>query len=66
MLEQFTAQDRWGQLYGLSVLQADRAWFLEHGYLSGRQSRLLGSLQLQLCAQLKDEALSMVKTRGFL
>ena len=66
LLDQFTAQDRWGQLYGLSVLQADRAWFLEHGYLSARQSRQLGSLQLQWCAQLKDEALSMVKTRGFL
>lgn len=49
LVEAAPDEDRWGQLYALGCLVEDRAWFLEQGYFSGRQSRALRSLYLGFC-----------------
>ena len=64
LLDTFEGNDGWGSLLGLTFLEADRAWFLEHAYLSPRQSRKLRTLQLERCAQLKNEVLSVVAKWG--
>ena len=61
LLEQFRPHDEWGRLFGLGCLEADRARFLERGYLSRSQSRSLPSLHLQFCARLKDESPSKIQ-----
>lgn len=57
LMETFQIQDRWGVFYGLHCLYEDRAWFLESGYLSRNQSRLLRKRLLEFSAQLREPAL---------
>lgn len=58
LVQQFGPDDRWGTLYAVSCLEADRAWFLEHGYLSARQSKRLRALLPELCQNLKEDSLT--------
>ncbi|TVP55466.1 MAG: acyl-CoA oxidase [Gemmatimonadales bacterium] len=51
------------ELWALSRLEEDRAWFLETGYMEGSQSRAIRSLVNQLCGELKDDAVAL--TEGF-
>lgn len=57
LVEQFSPEDQWGTLYAIGCLVADRAWFLEHGYLSARQSKRLRALQSELCQNLRGHSL---------
>ncbi|MBW3601762.1 MAG: acyl-CoA dehydrogenase family protein [Actinobacteria bacterium] len=47
-------------LYALSQLEADRAWFLEHGELSGSTSKSLHGVVNDLCSELSDHARALV------
>jgi acyl-CoA oxidase len=51
-------------LYGLTRLEADLAWFLENGYLSGTGARVLRK-ELNLgCAALQPDVLTLVDAFG--
>ncbi|KAM6956252.1 acyl-coenzyme A oxidase-like protein [Aplochiton taeniatus] len=47
-------------LHGTSLLYQERAWYLEHNYLTPRTSRQIRSQLLELCRSVKDEALKVV------
>ena len=51
-------------LYGLSAVEADRAWFLEAGYVSGGKSRAIRSQVNELCAELRADAVALVDAFG--
>ena len=48
----------------LSELEADRAWFLEHGYLTADDSRALVTEVNELCRELRPHALALVEGFG--
>ncbi|GAC1322384.1 MAG: acyl-CoA dehydrogenase [Mycobacteriales bacterium] len=48
------------RLYGLSCLETDRAWFLEHGYLSPAQGKAMVRAVNELCATLRPLAVPLV------
>ncbi|MDQ6648777.1 MAG: acyl-CoA dehydrogenase family protein [Actinomycetota bacterium] len=48
------------QLYGLSCIEADRAWFLEHGYLSPAQGKGVVRAVNELCGRLRPLAVPLV------
>lgn len=56
--------DRVCDLYALSTLEADRAWFLEHGRLTARRSRALAAAVNRLCAELRPHARLLVDAFG--
>ncbi len=43
-------------LFALSRIEADRGWFLEQGYINGRQSQTIRNEVLALCAQMAADA----------
>jgi len=47
-------------LYALHCIEKNRAWYLEHGYISGAKSLAINKLVLKLCKQLKDESEHLV------
>ncbi|MFD9893804.1 acyl-CoA dehydrogenase [Amycolatopsis sp. NPDC059027] len=47
-------------LYALSTLEADRAWFLEHGRLTAARSKSLTAAVNSLCAALRPHARTLV------
>ncbi|HWO65067.1 MAG TPA: acyl-CoA dehydrogenase, partial [Umezawaea sp.] len=47
-------------LYALSVIEADRAWFLEHGRLTAARSKDVSRAVNELCAQLRPHARGLV------
>ena len=47
-------------LYALSTIEADRAWFLEHGRLTGARSKAITSAVNGLCAELRPHARTLV------
>lgn len=51
-------------LYALSVIEADKGWFLEHGRLSARRSKALTRTVNALCAQLRPYATLLVDGLG--
>jgi acyl-CoA oxidase len=51
-------------LYALSSLNADRAWFLEHGRMSTTRSKVIGEQLDQLCRELRPHALPLVEGLG--
>jgi len=51
-------------LYALSCLERDRAWFLESGYMEGGQARAIRSLVNALCAELRGSAVGLVDAFG--
>ena len=48
-------------LYALSRVEEDRGWFLEQGYLNGRQSQAIRNEVLELCASLAGDAMTIVE-----
>ena len=47
-------------LYALSVIEADRAWFLEHGRLTAARSKDVSRAVNDLCRQLRPHARALV------
>ncbi|MFD9738071.1 acyl-CoA dehydrogenase [Umezawaea sp. NPDC059074] len=47
-------------LYALSVIEADRAWFLEHGRLTAARSKDVSRTVNDLCRQLRPHARALV------
>ncbi|XP_043111845.1 acyl-coenzyme A oxidase-like protein [Puntigrus tetrazona] len=47
-------------LHGTSLVYQERAWYLEHNYLTPNTSRQIRSQLLELCRSVKDEALKVV------
>ncbi|MCW2721168.1 acyl-CoA dehydrogenase [Pseudonocardia sp.] len=52
------------ELHGLAVLENRRAWFVEHGYLTGGSSKALASGVNELCAALRPHARELVDGFG--
>jgi acyl-CoA oxidase len=52
------------ELFALSAIERDRAYFLEHGYLSGAQSRSVPGRVDALCRELRPYAASLVDGFG--
>ena len=50
-------------LYALSRMERDRAWYLETGYMEATQTKSIRELVNRLCRQLRGEAAGLV--RGF-
>jgi len=48
-------------LFALSRIEADRGWYLEQGYINGRQSQTIRNEVLALCAQMAADASSVVE-----
>jgi acyl-CoA oxidase len=51
-------------LYVLSTVEADRAWYLEHGRLTAARTRQLAGVVNELCAKLRPDALTLVGAFG--
>ncbi len=51
-------------LYALSLIEGDRAWFMEHGRLSGDRSKAVQSAIDELCRQLRPHAEDLVDAFG--
>lgn len=56
--------DRLRQLHGLSVLEANRAWLLEHDYISNNKSKAIRKAVEVLCAEIRPEAGVLVDAFG--
>jgi acyl-CoA oxidase len=56
--------DRLEQLYALERIEADRAWFLEAGFLETAKSRAIRELVLQICAEVRPDAVAIVDGFG--
>ncbi len=52
--------DRVCDLYALSTIEADRAWFLEHGRLTAARSKDVSRAVNELCGQLRPHARELV------
>ncbi len=51
-------------LHGLSVIEADRAWFLEHGSLTATRTKALTAAVNALCGDLRPHARALVDGFG--
>ena len=51
-------------LFALSAIEADRAWFMEHGRLTPRRSRAVTAAVNALCGRLRPDALLLVDAFG--
>jgi acyl-CoA oxidase len=51
-------------LHGLSVIEADRAWFVEHGYLTAARTKAVTSAVNALCGELRPHARELVDGFG--
>ena len=51
-------------LYALTAIEADRAWFMEHGRLTARRSRAVTQAVNTLCGRLRPDALLLVDAFG--
>jgi acyl-CoA oxidase len=51
-------------LHGLSLVDADRAWFVEHGFLGARRTKALVTAVNELCAELRPHARELVDAFG--
>ncbi len=51
-------------LYAVSNLEADRAWFLEHNFITDGRSKSLKRVCNTLCAELRPDALAIVEGLG--
>uniref|UniRef100_A0A8B9HDU2 Acyl-CoA oxidase-like n=1 Tax=Astyanax mexicanus TaxID=7994 RepID=A0A8B9HDU2_ASTMX len=52
-------------LHGTSLVYQERAWYLEHNYLSPGASRQIRNQLLELCRSVKDDALKVVADFNF-
>ncbi|NUT50213.1 MAG: acyl-CoA oxidase, partial [Saccharothrix sp.] len=51
-------------LYALSTIEADRAWFLEHGRLTPQRSKAVSQAVNELCGRLRPHARRLVDAFG--
>lgn len=51
-------------LYALSSIEADRAWFIEHGRLTEKRSRLVTATVNDLCQALRPEVDTLTRALG--
>ncbi|MEU5696533.1 acyl-CoA dehydrogenase [Actinosynnema sp. NPDC020468] len=51
-------------LYALSTIEADRAWFLEHGRLTPQRAKSVTQAVNDLCARLRPHAVDLVDVFG--
>jgi acyl-CoA oxidase len=51
-------------LFALSAIEADRAWFLEHGRLSAGRSKAITAMVNELCRRLRPHAVDLVDAFG--
>jgi len=51
-------------LYALSVIEENKGWFLESDYMDGSKTKAIRRLVTKLCADLKPEAVALVKSWG--
>ena len=51
-------------LYALSMIEDDRAWFMEHGRMSTERSKAVVAAVEQLCRQLRPHAVDLVDAFG--
>ena len=51
-------------LYALSTIEADRAWFLEHGRLSTARSKAVTAMVNELCRRIRPIAVDLVDAFG--
>ncbi|WP_214403781.1 acyl-CoA dehydrogenase family protein [Pseudonocardia lacus] len=56
--------DRLCSLHALTRLEADRAWFVEHGYLTAGRAKTLTTAVNALCAELRPHAGALVDGFG--
>jgi acyl-CoA oxidase len=56
--------DRLRDLYALTVVERGRAWWLEHGYLSGDDGKAVVTEVNELCRELRPAALDLVAAFG--
>jgi acyl-CoA oxidase len=56
--------DRLRDLYALSVVERDRAWWLEHGYFDGETGKDVVTEVNVLCRELRPAALGLVASFG--
>ena len=61
------ARDRLKELYdlhALATIEAERAWYIEHGRLSGPRSKAITALVNELCAQVRPHADELLDAFG--
>ena len=51
-------------LHGLSVIEGDRAWFVEHGYLTAARTKTVATAINALCGELRPHARDLVDGFG--
>jgi acyl-CoA oxidase len=51
-------------LFALSTIEADRAWFLEHGRLSTGRSKAITAMVNELCRRIRPHAVDLVDAFG--
>ncbi len=51
-------------LHALATIEADRAWFIEHGRLSGERSKAITAMVNRLCGQVREHAVDLVDAFG--
>ncbi|MGX7681947.1 acyl-CoA dehydrogenase family protein [Jatrophihabitans sp. DSM 45814] len=56
--------DKVCDLYVLSTVEADRAWFIEHGRMSAARTRQLPGVVNDLCRELRPSAVALVEGFG--
>jgi acyl-CoA oxidase len=52
------------QLFALSQIESNRAWYLEHGVFSGAKARAITRLVDKLCREVRNEAVALVDSFG--
>ncbi|MCY1033591.1 acyl-CoA dehydrogenase family protein [Corallococcus sp. BB11-1] len=55
---------RLADLFGLSCLESASGWFLEHGWLEGPKAKAIRKERVQLCAELRPDAVGLVDAFG--
>jgi acyl-CoA oxidase len=56
--------ERLAALHALSIIEADRGWFLERGYMEGGKARAIRDQVNALCNELRPEAVAIVDGFG--
>ncbi|WP_447002942.1 acyl-CoA dehydrogenase [Saccharothrix isguenensis] len=59
-----TLLDQVCDLYALSTIEADRAWFLEHGRLTPQRAKAVSQAVNELCGRLRPHARTLVDAFG--
>jgi len=49
-------------LFALSMIEKNKGWYLEHGYMEGVKTKAIRKLVDQLCLEIRQEALQLVES----